>query len=218
MKWWFVGSIILFGILFWIYRQSALPIPGTFYQDLGREHVSNDVVMATKYSSNPPTSGPHLVTWVKPGMYEEPQLDGELIHSLEHGYVVISYNCGVHLGSNSKFNIQSLTKSFLEKVHAHEDDTEATGDGKFIPKEATGSARTDTQDCKKLLQQLSDLVNRKKLFKLILVPRPTLETTIALAAWNYLDAFDSTAGDIDVKRIEQFIDYHRDHGPEDTME
>ena len=72
--------------------------------------------------------------------------------------------------------------------------------------------------CTTLVKQLAELANKKKLWKLTVVPRPELDTTIALTAWTYLDTFDPPAGGFDAGRIERFIDYHRDQGPEKTME
>lgn len=151
----------------WFFRYITTPPPGTVVEDQGREHVSAEVVAKTEYKSNPPSSGPHLESWVKPGIYTEPQKEGELIHSLEHGYINIYYNC---------------------------------------------DAATD--DCKELVAKLTELANKKKLFKLLVVPRPQLDTKIALTAWNRIDKFN----DFDGPRIEKFIDYWRDHGPEQTME
>jgi hypothetical protein len=65
--------------------------PGQAVADLGREHVP--VGTSVEYNSNPPTSGPHYGQWTKRGVYEEEIEDGYLIHSLEHGYVIISYRC-----------------------------------------------------------------------------------------------------------------------------
>lgn len=143
----------------WVWKKVSAPIPGTKVADMGRDHVTPEQVAKTKYNSNPPTSGAHLETWVKPGIYTTPQNEGELIHSLEHGYVIISYR---------------------------------------------GELQT----------KLEALAKKKKLFKLIVVPRPQLDTTIALTAWGAIDKFDQ----FDEKRIEQFINYYRDHGPEKTME
>lgn len=201
MSWWKIGiGIVVLGALGWFGWAVTRPIPGTEVPDLGREHVSPEKVTSTQYNSNPPTSGPHLPAWIKPGVYDVPQSEGELIHSLEHGYVIISYNCGIHL-------------SFVRRAYAHEEEGSPSGD--FTnPELATGSAITDSADCATLRQQLSDLANRNRLWKLIVVPRPQLDTTIALTAWNYIDKFDQ----FDAKRIERFIDFHRDHGPEKTME
>lgn len=79
------------GFLVWAYFQLSQPLPGQAAADLGRGHV----VVGTKveYNSNPPTSGPHYAEWTRAGIYDEPIEDGYLIHSLEHGYIIISYNC-----------------------------------------------------------------------------------------------------------------------------
>lgn len=207
MNWWKIilgASALVAGV--WLFRFLATPPPGIAVEDQGRQHVSPEEVAKTAYKSNPPTSGPHLATWVKAGIYTEPHQEGELIHSLEHGYVIISYNCGVHLSS---FGV-------VPKVFAHE---EGSPSADFVAEPiATGSAITDTEPCKRLQKQLADLANRKKLWKLIIVPRPQLDTTIALTAWNRIDKFDPPAGGFDAKRIEAFVDYFRDHGPEKTTE
>ena len=212
MKWWKVaiGAIVLVGFG-WFGWSVTRQVPGTKVADLGREHVTAEQVAAYTYNSNPPTSGPHLPTWVKPGVYEKPQSEGELIHSLEHGYVIVSFNCGVHLQSSV---IPGLTRNdMIRKVYAHEEVGSPSGD--FSQTElATGSAITDSPTCATLRQQLFELINRKRLWKLIVAPRPQLDTTIALTAWNYIDKFD----DFDKDRVGRFIDFHRDHGPEQTME
>ena len=157
--------LVLGGI--WFSRYITTPPPGAAVEDQGREHVSAETVSKTVYKSNPPTSGSHMETWVKPGIYTEPQKEGELIHSLEHGYININYNCD-----------------------------------------------SATQECKTLVSQLEGVANKKGLKKLLMVPRPQLDTKIALTAWNRIDTFN----DFDAERIETFIDYWRDHGPEQTME
>jgi hypothetical protein len=45
------------------------------------------------YATNPPTSGPHYPTWAAYQTYASPVPRGFWVHSLEHGAVVISYNC-----------------------------------------------------------------------------------------------------------------------------
>ncbi|MDO8572045.1 MAG: DUF3105 domain-containing protein, partial [bacterium] len=103
MKWWHVVLVLLLGAGgFLLWTSVSSPPPGEKKEDQGREHVTPQAVDEFPYNSNPPTSGPHLPAWVKPGVFTEPKHDGELIHSLEHGYVIISYNCGVHLGQNPK--------------------------------------------------------------------------------------------------------------------
>ena len=56
----------------------------------GRAHV--DEGTPVEYDTRPPTSGPHYGRWADPGYYAEPVPAGNLVHSLEHGYVVIYYD------------------------------------------------------------------------------------------------------------------------------
>jgi len=46
-----------------------------------------------RYPTNPPTSGRHYGDWVQYKTYEIPIPQGFLVHNLEHGAIVISYNC-----------------------------------------------------------------------------------------------------------------------------
>ena len=49
-----------------------------------------------KYTVNPPSGGDHLSRSVGPGVIEgDPPPDGYLVHSLEHGYVVIWHKPGL---------------------------------------------------------------------------------------------------------------------------
>jgi len=56
----------------------------------GTQHVpsSQDVT----YAQSPPLSGAHYDRPTQGGFYEEPQPAGNIVHSLEHGAVVIYYN------------------------------------------------------------------------------------------------------------------------------
>ena len=44
------------------------------------------------YSTVPPTSGPHWGAWSKCGFYNHPLPDELLVHNLEHGNIIVSYN------------------------------------------------------------------------------------------------------------------------------
>ncbi len=209
MNWWKLAvALVIVGVLGWIGWYVSRSVPGTKMDDQGREHVSPQAVAEFKYNSNPPTSGQHLPTWVKAGVFETPQSEGELIHALEHGYIIISYNCNIHLSKISNFQF------LISNVFAHEEEG-STPSADFVdPTIATGSAVNESDGCKTLVKQLTEVANKKKLWKLIVAPRPQLDTTIALTAWTYVDKFDQ----FDEPRIERFIDFHRDQGPEKTME
>jgi hypothetical protein len=59
--------------------------------DMGKNHVQ--VGTQVNYNSNPPSSGPHYDQALRAGFYDNVVPDGNIVHSLEHGYVVIWYNC-----------------------------------------------------------------------------------------------------------------------------
>lgn len=58
--------------------------------DEGREHTYPGVDVT--YRSEPPTSGPHWPTWALPGFCENVQPAPVVVHSLEHGMVVVYYD------------------------------------------------------------------------------------------------------------------------------
>lgn len=76
-------------------------LPGQFIPTQGRAHLAPGLVYPVCsadvvddcYASNPPTSGPHSSTSVEWGIYSEPQPREKLIHNMEHGGVIVWYNC-----------------------------------------------------------------------------------------------------------------------------
>jgi hypothetical protein len=71
---------------------SSAAAQGTQYPEQSRDHVNPGQPHAP-YSTNPPTSGPH---WPDPaawGIYDQQVPDEAWVHSMEHGGVVIAYNC-----------------------------------------------------------------------------------------------------------------------------
>ena len=55
-----------------------------------RIHVPEEQNVA--YSTTPPTSGDHWDWWARCGFYEEGLPDERIVHNLEHGNIVVSYN------------------------------------------------------------------------------------------------------------------------------
>jgi hypothetical protein len=66
--------------------------PGEHFPAQSRDHIAVGAPHPA-YNSDPPTGGWHYDTPWKPGFYEQPVADEYLVHNLEHGYVVISYDC-----------------------------------------------------------------------------------------------------------------------------
>lgn len=62
-----------------------IPIQGADHIPVGQTHAA--------YNSDPPTSGPHYADTIDAGFYDTPQADEYLVHSLEHGHIVISFDC-----------------------------------------------------------------------------------------------------------------------------
>ncbi|HEY9888274.1 MAG TPA: DUF3105 domain-containing protein [Candidatus Obscuribacterales bacterium] len=60
------------------------------FPDQGRDHVAPGAPVT--YDSDFPTSGPHDPTPVMPGVYSASQRPEQLVHSLEHGNIVIYYD------------------------------------------------------------------------------------------------------------------------------
>jgi len=63
---------------------------GTQYPILSRDHIAEGT--ETDYNSVPPTSGDHWPTPAQCGFYEEALPDERVVHNMEHGHIVISYN------------------------------------------------------------------------------------------------------------------------------
>jgi len=55
--------------------------------------VHSPACSALRYSSNPPSSGDHYGAWTDFRHYEQAVARGNWVHSLEHGAIVVVYNC-----------------------------------------------------------------------------------------------------------------------------
>jgi hypothetical protein len=187
-----VLALFIWGVM-WFIKEASKPIPGSELPNQGRDHVPEKEWGKFKYNSNPPTSGPHDAVWTKGGAYDQPQGDGHLVHSLEHGYVIISHNCDMN---KSEVRSQKLEVG-------------------------TESAEMDKR-CMDFVDKLKGRVE-KDAWKLILVPRPNLDANFALTAWTRIEKFNLPAGkagteEASIEKVNNFIDSFRNHGPEQTME
>ncbi|HEY5571581.1 MAG TPA: DUF3105 domain-containing protein [Anaerolineales bacterium] len=68
------------------------PILGEEIPIAGAEHIPEGQ-RAVDYNSDPPTSGQHYAQPAEAGFYEEAPPDERLVHNLEHGHIVVYYNC-----------------------------------------------------------------------------------------------------------------------------
>ena len=65
---------------------------GEKQEDMGRRDHIPDGQRFVGYNTTPPTSGPHWGTPAPWLVYDSPQPDERLVHNLEHGGIIISYN------------------------------------------------------------------------------------------------------------------------------
>lgn len=202
----YIGVAIILAVAFlgWLFYASTRPLPGQKQADdcgnyldfskipelnntTDRCRVHVPIGTEVHYPTNPPTHGPHYGDWVRAGVYSDPKDDRNMVHSLEHGYVIMHYKCNLVTSGKSQ---------------------ESSGS-------ATPSGKLDIQaECDQRKSQLEAIYGKKGKRKLIVVPRPNLDTNFAMTAWTYLEKFN----DFDTKRIEAFIDAHFENGPEKTME
>ncbi|MBI2310194.1 DUF3105 domain-containing protein [Candidatus Collierbacteria bacterium] len=179
------------------------------FSDQGRNHVPDGTVV--EYNSNPPTSGPHSAIWEKPGIYNNVLEDGKLIHSLEHGYVIISYNC------DKKQAFSPWLLALGLNVYAHETDEpheEIPASDSAEIKTGNISGWKDDPDCQNLVGQIKQITKKTGINRLIVVPRPNLDAPIAMTAWTKLMKLNTAEED----KIIEFIKLFRNKGPEKTME
>ncbi len=85
--------LIIVGGVFFVSRQDArlnTPLAGEEVKIGDSSHVP--VGTKVSYTSDPPAGGHHYDEPVHAGFYDTVQSDGNLVHSLEHGAVIIWYN------------------------------------------------------------------------------------------------------------------------------
>ena len=234
---WGIGLVVLVALAaggYWLFKGSTKPLPGEAVADAGREHVTD--IAGVTYSSNPPTSGSHFPVWAKPGVYDRLISDGYLIHSMEHGYVIIWYDCE----SKSALERESKSLTFTlplfyspALVLAHDEPTKDSTDSgellKHMKVQPTGGMSWFTPDnppevelelpesfktdsCKNLVTQLSEFTKAAK--RVVVVPRLNLDSPITLTAWGRILKLDN----VDKDKITEFIKAFHNKGPEQTTE
>ncbi len=196
-------SIAVLG--FWVFNETK-PKPGTLLTDEGRTHV--EIGTDVQYGTNPPTSGNHYAQWTKWGIYDTPKDDRNLVHSLEHGYVIMYYNC----------DIQPVSWNLIPTVSAQTSGRPmemATESAEQIASAAaTLSENFKSEQCNELVKNLTDVYNAKGQVRLLVIPRPNMDSRVALTAWRYMEKMNN----FDRSKIESFISGHINQGPEKTME
>jgi hypothetical protein len=91
------GLIVLVAALLWPRVQPSAGLAVPVMESSAHVEAETD---PGPYNSDPPTSGRHYAESLPSGFYEESEAanfgaypEGRLVHSLEHGYVILWYDC-----------------------------------------------------------------------------------------------------------------------------
>jgi hypothetical protein len=87
-----IGVLLLIGVVAWSIQKANQPVFGEAVPIQGQQHIALDQ-SHPPYNSDPPTSGWHYAEPAEAGFYESSLPDEQLVHNLEHGHVIISYDC-----------------------------------------------------------------------------------------------------------------------------
>jgi len=85
------------------------PDLGVFYPSQGHDHWEMSQLRGFHYNSSPPTSGPHREEFIGSYFPDSPMPDYIQVHLLEHGNILIQYNCNC---PNTVSKLQSIARSF----------------------------------------------------------------------------------------------------------
>ncbi len=84
--------------------------------DRGQKHVEQGT--AIPYEEYPPTSGPHWPVVAKWGVYPEPVPAEVFVHNLEHGGIVLLYNCASPCPDVVR-QLQAIYPALPKSKHGH---------------------------------------------------------------------------------------------------
>jgi hypothetical protein len=93
---WLIGSLSVLvagGIIGWWAWRSVAEMPGRAVPTQGNAHLVSPSDPHPPYTSDPPTSGPHL-SYIAPwGIHTTPIAKELQVHNLEDGGVLVQYSC-----------------------------------------------------------------------------------------------------------------------------
>lgn len=135
---------------------SSHPFAGIFYPSQGHTHLSPGEPDDFVYNSNPPTSGPHREVFNDAFISPTPLASYVQVHLIEHGNVLLQYNCK------------------CPDVAAALAAVALTYDSRLIPSNQLQPTATDVQNAEE--QGLA----------VIVAPYPHMKQKIALTAWTRL--------------------------------
>lgn len=104
--------LVIYG-LFMLISRTTTPRPGESVAIQGREHIPVGSEHP-EYNSNPPTSGWHYAQPTNWGVYQEELNDENIIHSMEHGGIWLSYQPSI--ADETKEKLEAIGKKYSGSV------------------------------------------------------------------------------------------------------
>jgi hypothetical protein len=86
-------AVIAAGVVGYLAFQAVATQPGVPVASQGNRHISTPSTQHVPYSTDPPTSGPHLPYIAPWGTHTTPIPKELQVHNLEDGGVMVQYNC-----------------------------------------------------------------------------------------------------------------------------
>jgi len=145
-------------------RVAATPSPGIFYKSQGHEgHAGESLAYIEhfNYSSDPPTSGAHQEIFTQAFINAQPLQKYVQVHVLEHGNVLLQYNC----------LCPAVVAALSEVAHAYDD--------RLAPGGAAGARPADVMRSEEIGAAV------------VVAPYPGMPYKIALTAWTRLEPLDT---------------------------
>lgn len=143
------------------------------------------------YFSNPPTAGPHYPKWAKFKIYDLAFPRGYYVHSMEHGGVVLHYNCP----SGCASEVAAL-QQFVDTYPGDPKCPDGGVGGAGGSPSTGGTGGTGPE----LLRH-----------RVILLPDPDIDVPFAVSTWGFM----LKAQCFDESLVRPFVEEHYAHGTED---
>jgi Protein of unknown function (DUF3105) len=141
-------------------QTSAPPFAGTHYPSQGHRHFDEGESTNFKYNSDPPTSGPHKEMFSDAFNSPTPLPKYVQVHLLEHGNVLLQYNC----------KCPDIAGALYQIAYRY--------DGQLIPLDQLQPLPQNVQAAEEAGQAV------------IVAPYPGMSHKIALTAWTRLGTLD----------------------------
>lgn len=203
-----LSSLVIIAVLIWAFNASTKPLPGDVYLWNSRTHLPEGTQIDYKHNiqpnlsdNEPPTSGDHYPSWITKGFYDTPRPDGNLVHSQEHGYILIWYNCEI-----KPISLIPTVYAQIQMTSGSEGSASATL--AQMPKAFSDGS------CDGMKNQIKAVISNLGDHKMIAVPRMGMDSQIILTAWGRIEKLKS----VDQAKIQDFVNAYRDNGPEPTVE